>query len=490
MRTYQRIGFTICIFFLAVLNSGLTSSPAHAQNRASSDYQITVTQSSDTSIYGDFSTRFMITLVHPIGFSLGLNQWFLVVDNVMVDVFIYSLNPTTDKFSYGDANLTDGSHFTPGEHTIKSTYQAPGSSIVISSNVITHTVQKATPDLICNISAENSLTFSPGHQLQLQMGLASVNGINTDYIGGTYTIIFSNGNATVTDANLTPQPGPILHVAVPTTPGQYELICVFNGSSLLNPAQKDWGHITVSAQNPVSNIQMYSSSDHLAPNQQITLYVILHGSSGLPPPTGIIALSIGGSYHTGAITLSGSGDATFQTTLPDLISSSDSLGIYYYGDSNYSVKSVNFPPPFALLPSQTSTPQPVTISTPTKTPLPTSGAPTQTPLPNSGNGQPPVATITTTTESTPTAADSATATPGALANAPSSLPPTSTSNHVARNADAPMWLIPILALLVLGGSGGAYLYFRRRRVPQVMTVATSAPEDIEHGVNFSNDQLP
>ena len=192
--------------------------------------------------------------------------------------------------------------------------------------------------------------------------------------------------------------------------------------------------------------------------------IVIAGGSGLPTPTGSVALHLGPYHYTNLFNLGSQGSLTLQLRFPSPLPS-PTLQVYYYGDSVYAESSADFPltnPPIPGGSNPNPTPAPISTGTPS----------TLTPTPSGGSTPAPSSTVT--------ASSTLTSTSTTTANGETTFdnPPTiSTPNQ---GSPLVFWMV-VLGLLVLAAGGSGVVFVLRKRARDVPTPATATPPLSEDG---------
>jgi len=427
-----------------MLLAGLASLvPAGAAAVASTNppgYQISLTENASTMVYGGMTPSFRVTLVAPTpspGTPNTFAQLYLTVDgrNFGADP------PMTAPGSFLVTGTTLSPPLSVGSHSVYAQYSS--GNILVTSDPVTLTVLKATPDLQCmGVGAD---PYPPGQPITITVQLTS--SAPVDWQNGTFAMTF-RGTQTFTVGGLTANGSEQVVAAAPAVPDVYQPICSFSGTPSFNAAQAPTSvrSLTVTANHPIGGIRLQTDPADLAGGVSATWTVTVLPGPGLPAPTGSVSFIIGSYVFSQWTALTGGGSVTFQTTLPALAPNS-ALGptpirVLYHGDTVYSAASADFP---------MSNPAP---SDPANSPqaAPAAGAQPTSPDPAASSG-PPVADATPGT-GTPEAG--VTPPPGPISGAVQPV-------RLVASAGAGRYWAGAIAVVTLVGLGGGLVWWRRRR---------------------------
>ncbi len=313
----------------------------------------------------------------------------------------------------------------------------------IQSNILTFTVAAPPAPLSCSIR-NSSYVYAQGESLQVDVGSDAPS--PSVYQGGTFTLTFT-GPTTVTEGNLTVNSNGVVTAPAPARTGNYQMQCAFSGNSSYAPTTTGTTGVgvMVSLEHQIGSVQVYSSPTTLAAQQTADMYVVFHAAGGLPAPTGRFYIEfIRGSSNP--IYLQPDGTVLVHLSPLPLISGESHFTLFYVGDPNYNSVSLTFP-----------------ITNP---PIPggnTGGG---------GGGTSPTAKA----KATATAAPTGTASGGTLAEAgtPASGAVASTpTSHIGMPGGSgfPLWILIAVILVLLGGSAGGILVWRRQARDSVPAVS-------------------
>lgn len=322
-----------------------------------------------------------------------------------------------------------------GSHQFQAQFYVSTTKSWINSNIITITVGKGYANMDCAFPHLPAI-FSPGQSVVINMNVSPTSGNGpVDWQNGSFTITFK-GPAQFTYPNLKANASEQVTMNAPQTPGQYQVICAFNGSPKYNGGSSYSIAAMVSAQHQTGAIQLYTNPTTVRPNQSTTFYVVIPAANGLPTPTGSFDIIIG-SYSTRSIALNSSGTALVQLVTPPV--AYGRITILYFGDGVYASESPTFP--F-----------------------------TNPPIQGAGGGTNPTPGPTGTPKPTATAGATASPTPLNSATATTATGTTSSSqaggNTTAPSSSTPNGLLMgfVVLLVVAAVAGGAVLLLRRRVV--------------------------
>lgn len=454
LQSFRRPRRWLPLLLVAVLFVPWLAAPAHAQGLADNGYSLTLTISNGSSFnYGGTMPIFMAYLtVPPGGAGPDPSQLILQVDG---QSNASEMSGTNSDGAIG-IRTTIG-QLQPGNHTAIQIVRILGSQTAIQSSPLTFTIGKASASLSCNIQ-NLAYVYSQGEMLHVAMQF-STGSVPVDWQDGTYTLTFV-GTTTVTDANLAPDSNDVVSAPAPSQIGDYQLRCDFSGTALVAPPSGFTLGVTVSLENAVGSVQVYTNPTTLASRQPADLYVVFNAANSLPAPTGRFYININGTSST-PVTLGSDGTVLAHIPqVPDLIGAS-TFSIFYAGDPNYNSGKFTFPLTNAPIPGSpggsggsggssggssgggtTSAPQ--GAATPTKTAT-TSATPARTAL------------------SSPVSA-----TPATAASVMAAGRPGNTSGD-----SVPLWLIALLILVAVCAGGGIVVW--RRRAKAAVPVTSAAP---------------
>jgi hypothetical protein len=379
----KKILFRLSFISLYVFIIGIACFTQHKTALAAthvSGYQITVTESAPTMFYGESSPSFRAVLTVPAGESpiSNLANFFIQIDGqgYQGGGSVSGTTPTYYLYLAG----TYGTALSVGQHSVIAVYRGSGLGTGIESAPIELTVLKNTPALDCFISQLN-YTYTPNTPLTITLSFSNTN-TPVDWQNGTETISFV-GTRTFTYANLKPNSSIQVFVSTPPVPDTYRLRCIFNGTKSFNSVEADLSATVSASYQP--GIKLYTNPTTLKSGLSTTWYVVVSGASGLPVPTGSVAITIGSSY-TRLIALGSDGTLTSQGIAPFI--SGTAIRILYSGDTVYKWYDASFP--------LTNPPLPATGANP-----PASTSVGGTPSPTSSNSPTPLPTNVTKTAGTP-----------------------------------------------------------------------------------------
>jgi hypothetical protein len=327
---------TLILFFAFILGLGGSIQPKTAfAATQDSGYQISITESAPTMIYGEPSPSFQAQLTVPANDPLtNPANFYIMVDTQGYGGDISGIVPTYSLYVGGiDATPT----LSVGQHSVVAVYYSLLQMKMIESAPITLTVLKATPALTCYIN-NLAYTYAPNTPLTITMEFSNINA-PFDWQNATYTIKFV-GTHTFTWANLKSDSSTNqVTVSTPRVTGSYQLQCIFNGSNSFNSAGFDLGALV--SYNYKPSFKLYTNPTALKAGQPFTWRVVASGRKGLPAPTGNIDISIGTSYSLSA-TLGPDGKVTIRGKAPSFLSG-NTIEIFYFGNSVYTSYIANFP---------------------------------------------------------------------------------------------------------------------------------------------------
>jgi hypothetical protein len=334
--------------FLAVLVAVaplvLAGTPAEAS--VPPGYQITVSESAPTMAYSEPSPLFRASLTVPAGDpgpSVQTDNFYLLVDSRRYFTSISGGGPT---FTF--AVRLDGAPLPAGQHSVFAQYASPTAGLVTSAP-ITLTVLKTTPVLACGV-ANSAATYLPGTPLTIDTQFSSISGATTpvDPTQGTFAVTFA-GTQTFTVSGLmevapVPDGSGQFVVPAPQVPDVYQATCSFSGTANVNPVETRMSipTVIVSRNHAIGGIQVHTDPTPVRDGVTITWNVVVLGAPGLPAPTGLISIRLGGQF-TSIIALTSGGSVTFQTNPATGLTIAGSIRVNYDGDPWYAASSADFP---------------------------------------------------------------------------------------------------------------------------------------------------
>jgi len=238
-------------------------------------------------------------------------------------------------------------------------------------------------------------------------------------------------------------------VTAPTQVGQYKVTCAFSGTNNFQASSGILGYITVSEKHALGSVQFYTNPTTPATNQPVSVYVVFHAAPGLPTPTGYVSFGIGGA-STSSIQLNSDGTLLDNLgPIPAQIGPGSAWSVYYDGDPYYNVANLSFPL--------------------TNPPIPGGSG--------GGGGGGGFGNPQATPSTAPHATTTATATATRVATPAPTIGPVSSHAAIGPSGGATpvLWLSGGLgALVVLGGAGGGFLVWSRRRRLALATAASAS----------------
>src|SRR5216683_393760 len=367
------------VLVLSALAAALVLLPA----RASADtftYQLTITESAQSSNYGDPSPTFRASLTEPSDDPplSGNTPFYVTVDSTD---YVGSLSGSYPTYSLYQSGVVSPP-LAVGQHSVVARYQSPNHGWLTSTPVV-FTVLKTTPVLECSF-----VNFTGSYATNASIAFdASFGNTNApvDIQNGTFTLVFA-GAQTFSDSNLVANGAGRVTASAPSVPGTYTLTCAFSGTSSFNAVSYSAGIILVSLYNPVGGVALYTQPAPIAPGATATWEVVVTGRPGQPTPTGSITVTIENTSTSGVPPLSG-GVTTFTAVTPTFVPSATIL-VAYSGDTFYAPTADSFPVstlpiPTTASPTPSSRPSPSVPSpqSPTKAPASPSPAPLPSPTP-------------------------------------------------------------------------------------------------------------
>ena len=235
MRVGVEFGIIIALGVFAFVGQVL---PVRASVSRAVAYNLTLTINGSTTITCNTSTPALNALFnHPATKPSNGETVNLYIDNVIGNSgSITPISSTEDQLYYSGV-----SGLSVGSHQLQVKYLLTTTSTLIVSNTITVTVAKGDiSNFTCGI-VNHTYTYALGQDIILAIGLSP---IITD---GSFSVTFK-GPTTVTTPNLKLDSKSEITVKVPGTPGQYQLLCGFEGSSQYNPNNGYSLGVLVSAQ--------------------------------------------------------------------------------------------------------------------------------------------------------------------------------------------------------------------------------------------------
>jgi hypothetical protein len=432
--TEMRRNFTLRVAILAAVASVIALFPPSA-SAASVTYQLTVTESAPTMLYGNPSPSFRAYLTAPSDDPpINANiPFYVAVDSVNYTGSLSGTGPSYVLYVGGVAPPP----LAVGQHSVMARYQSPKHGWLTSTPIVL-TVLRITPALSCSIGNWAN-TYPPKTPLTITFSFANT-GAPVDVQNGTFTITFA-GATTFTDANLVAQGGQVVAPA-PSALGVYAISCTFSGTSSFGPTGFSFGNVIVSPANQVGGIALYTNPTPVTNGPMITWKVVVSGRPGLPAPTGDIRVMLAGSTSS-PVPLSG-GVATFQLVAP-YVQPSDIITVWYYGDPVYAASSAKF-----------------SLNTsPISNGAPPSAAPAASPPQAAQQSPTPASSPTQSAVESPTQSPSSSASPSA-SHSLNAVLSNSKSTSIPGGGGA-LYFVGAAALLMLVGLGSRLAWRRRRR---------------------------
>jgi hypothetical protein len=401
-------------------------------------YNLTVTESANTITYGSTAPDVQAQLTVPPGDNPLTNpgQFYFMIDTQAFIPDGHSSGGSPYTFTLKGTSVSNTLTIPAGQHSIVATYFSIVLNQTLTSAAIPLTVQKLTPTISCGfLTAGLYLVNSP---VTFMMG-ESVNDPPIDWQHATYSVTFIGAHS-FTTTNLTASSLGQGLVNTPPVGDFYKYQCSFSGTSNFNAAQSPVGSsILAVTQGHPAGIKLYSTPTTITAGTNASLDIRVSGGSGLPTPTGEVALFLGPYTSTNRIAISG-GQVTLQIVFPTPLPS-PSLRICYYGDPVYNQSCVDFP---------FTNPAPPSGATPIPpTPIPTGISTAASP------------TTTTTTASTPapSSTSAASSTPTAAAGTTSNIHPT---DPPLKRANTLPWIAGLGFLVLAAGGSGVFFVLRKR----------------------------
>lgn len=425
---------SVCVAVLGFVTPLVPAGVSAAPSTIPSGYQISVSESAPTMVYGEQSPSFRASLTVPAD-EVGFNP---VNFNLLIDSQLYAgtVSGSSPAYSLYVSGFVPTPPLSGGQHSVFAQYASPKNGLVTSAPV-TLTVLKATPVLSCGL-ANYAPTFAPNTQLTITTSFSNVNA-PVDWTKGTFALTFS-GTQTFTVGGLAADGSGRFVATTPAVPDVYQTRCSFSGTSSVNPVEAALGTPTliVSSNHPIGGIQLRTDPAPVRDGVSVTWNVVVLGGSGLPAPTGTIDIRVGG-YFTSPIALAGGGGVTLQTNPAPGLFGTSPIRIWYSGDPVYAASGSDFPLTTSPLSGGGSAP---------------SGAGTAPSL--TTNTDSPVATPTAsqTAEARPAQASRAQTDPARQALRPASL---------VAYGDGGRYSVGAMVLVLLIGLGGGVAWLRRRR---------------------------
>jgi MYXO-CTERM domain-containing protein len=430
-RLVATLGVAVAVVAIHPFNSSVDASAAGGQ--------ITVTETATTMTYGDLPPSFQ---GHLTPASDDPTAVYMMNFTVTVDSQSYEGSVSADnRGSYTlYVSIAPSPPLSVGPHSAVAKFQSTKYGLLTSAPV-TFTVLKKTPTLSCYVVNVTN-TYAPNTPLTITVDFANT-AAPVDVQNGTFSVTFT-GPRTFTTANLTANTGQVF-ASTPSATGLYRMGCVFSGTASFNPAVGQMGvpNIIVSTNSPVGRIALYTNPTPVTQGVMTSWKVVVSARSGLPTPTGNIAIRIGSSY-TKVIPLEAGGTVTFQAVAPGLGPSSV-ITVWYYGDPVYAASSADFPLTTPLITADAAPSARTTVSNAA------SAAATPTPITTPG----------------PTAVESPSSSPQAIAlpSASHRFDPSlaSSTGHSNPGGMGVPYLVGALAALTLVGLGAGLAWRQRRR---------------------------
>jgi hypothetical protein len=322
---------------LAVVSCGAVTAPTRVQ-AATFTYELSVSESSPTWVFGQPSPSFRASLIPPSDDPplTGNTSYYIKVGSTSYVGSSSSMPPRELLYLAGIGSTA----LAPGQYPVVAEYLSPNHGWLTSAP-ITLTVVKATPDLQCQVSS-TIYVHPPNAPLTISA--------NPGLAGGTFTVSFT-GPRTFTSAPAQADSSGHFAITTPPAPGVYQVSCNFSGSATQSAGSAPLysRQITISASNAIAGVTVFTDPAPLTSFVPTTYQVIVAGRPGLPPPTGTIGLTIDTYFTKLDIALGSDGKATFQATNPP-IPSSASLQVLYTGDTVYATSVVSLSQKTAPIP--------------------------------------------------------------------------------------------------------------------------------------------
>ena len=418
---------------------------AHAAPFFPPGYSLTLTESTSTMSYGGTPPTFQAQLTVPAGENPLTNpaQFTFQIDTTSFAPDGHTSGGSTYTFTLNGSTVSNTLTLPAGQHQAAANYFSSVLNQTLTSAPVTLTVQKFTPAIGCNFLTAGLYTVNS--PVTFEMAGPLNGGPPIDWQNATYSFTFV-GPQTFTDSNLTASNLGQGTVLTPPVGGRYQFQCTFSGTSNFNAAQTPLSTSTLNVtQGHQAGIKLYSTPTTITGGTNATLDIIVSGGSGLPTPTGEVALFLGPYTSTNRISLS-AGQVTVQIVFPSPLPST-TMQVYYYGDAVYAQSSATF--------SLTNPPIPGGSNpTPNPTSAPVSTAPSALTSTPSGSSTP-AASTTPTFSRTPVSSGTTFANGGTTAGGH---PPATTATQGLLVFGI---VLAVLLLLAAGGSG-AFIVLRNR----------------------------
>lgn len=297
-------------------------------------------------------------------------------------------------------------------------------------------------------------TFAPGTQLTIVVSTVYNGGNGLTGSGMSYTVSFTGGPAPVKETAQTDGNQQIT-VPAPSQDGNYQISCTYNGdaSGQYAPSTSGTLPVTISAQNALGGVQLYTSPTTYNPYQSAEMYVVFQAAPGGPTPTGVFNIDFG-TDSSREIQIGSDGTALVQLDPQGGPGGGggSSIDIDYHGDPYYTYGTSHFPL--------------------TNPPIPSTSSNTGSGATGGSTG----AQATATPKATP--APTATETPStATSGASVGVGGRNGGNSSGGNGSALLWVIVAILIVVLLGSLTplAMVYLNRRKRPAISSPSNSTP---------------
>ena len=442
-RIWSALVVMLIVTPLVLATSLLTAAPAHgaARTSATGSDSLTLSLTNGTSFvyneypYPDFHADLVLAQPLSANYSLSVT---LTLTDINQTITLGELGPI-DTLHYSFDSKVNGAAVTivTGSHTAVASFTNIDTHVTTQSNPVNFTITRSAATINCSIS--RSGIMPPGTMLQIHVDMtASPNSGPVDWQDATYAVKFV-GPITMTSPQMKLDSSGNMSIPAPTRIGYYnQVFCMFSGTSLFAPTSANIAgqELLISEMHPLSGAQIYTNPATYVVNQTIQMYVVFHGEPGLPPPSGYYGIRLG-NHYTKVIQLGSDGTSLIKLEPLSNLGGATQIQIGYQGDPYYNSQVYYFPLTNPPIPGSSS------------------GGSGGNPVPS---GSSPITAKKVASKSAATATTAATSSPTAY---PRTGAPVVAPTHPSGNG-APIWLVALLGLLVLGGGAGATWYVWRR----------------------------
>ncbi len=345
----RRIGRWLALLLLALMSALLFSPSLARAARNTGNYQLDLQVTNGPFSYGGSTLpRFKATLTALNGTTLSTctGSTFVTVSidtdpgTAWGSTSQSAPDPSTCAYTYVD-EPPDWSHYATGLRT--ATARATVSGQVVATGTVTFMVNKIVTTIKCFVNTPGTV-FQAGSTLQIEQ---QVQGPNTNYTPDWTQSKFDitlTGPESVTYTNITPDTTPgagWLYVKAPTTPGNYNMKCTFDGYGDYAPSTSNTFGVAISSFHQIAGIKLYTNPTTYNPYKSCDVYIVFQAAPGGPAPTGRSSITIGRNY-TATMNIAANGTLSVRLAPLQLPGGADQITVYYMGDSYYRWTNSNF----------------------------------------------------------------------------------------------------------------------------------------------------